>query len=139
MIPSDSDVIGSDAAPPPVATDPPCNAVSVLKQRRDFQIASRGKRVAMPGFVLQMSRRSDAETSGIRIGYTCSKTVGDAVARNRAKRRLRETARAVLSSQGLDGYDYVLVGRREATAALPFAQLIGDMHKALSILHGSRR
>mgnify|MGYP005992574805 FL=1 len=66
----------------------------------------------------------------------CSKKVGNAVARNRAKRRLREIARLTLPEQGRDGMDYVLVGRQGATASLPFDQMRADLSKALDILHG---
>lgn len=110
--------------------------LSTLKNRPDFQRATRSPRVAMPGFILQMRKRHDGEASGVRVGFTCSKKVGNAVARNRAKRRLREIARLALADQGRDGMDYVLVGRQEATATLPFDQLQSDFSKALDILHG---
>ena len=71
----------------------------------------------------------------MRVGFTCSKRVGNAVARNRAKRRLREVARTVLPQQGCEGWDYVLIGRPEATAALPFPQLLSDLSAALSRVH----
>ncbi|MEH6645794.1 ribonuclease P protein component [Sulfitobacter sp.] len=138
MTPPETDLIGTTAigaASQAVLTRPD---LTVLTQRRDFQRAARGKRVAMSGFVLQMLPRPEGEVEGIRIGYTCSKKVGNAVARNRAKRRLREIARAVLPTEGRVGHDYVLIGRSEATAALPFSQLLADLHKALAILHGPR-
>tara|TARA_R110000765_G_scaffold125583_2_gene223156 strand:+ start:3102 stop:3497 length:396 start_codon:yes stop_codon:yes gene_type:complete len=113
--------------------------VQTLKNRPDFQRATRAPRVAMPGFILQMRQRAEDEAEGIRIGYTCSKKVGNAVARNRAKRRLREIARLTLTQRGLDGMDYVLVGRKEATANLPFDQLQSDLSKALGVLHGKVR
>lgn len=72
---------------------------------------------------------------GVRVGFTCSKKVGNAVARNRAKRRLREVARAVLPAEGREGWDYVLIGRPEVTAALPFPQLLADLSHALARVH----
>ncbi len=138
MASPETDLIGTtangDHAPAVLLFAPPI----VLTKRREFQRASRGKRVAMPGFILQMIRRPDGEAFGIRVGYTCSKKVGNAVARNRAKRRLREIARMVLPDAGKDGHDYVLVGRNTVSASLPFDQLQADLRKALLILHGPR-
>jgi ribonuclease P protein component len=116
-----------------------CQPLTVLTQRRDFQRAARGKRVAMDGFVLQMLKRPEGDNANVRIGFTCSKKVGNAVARNRAKRRLREIARAVLTVSGKPGHDYVLIGRNTTTAALPFTQLLNNLERAVSILHGARK
>ena len=69
------------------------------------------------------------------MGFTCSKKVGNAVARNRAKRRLREVARAVLPAEGREGWDYVLIGRPQVTATLPFEQLLADLSQALGRVH----
>jgi len=88
----------------------------------------------MPGFILQARIRPMAEGPP-RVGYTCSKKVGNAVARNRAKRRLREAARAV-AAQGLrQGWDYVLIGRKEITAQLPFDALVVDLDRAVRTIH----
>ncbi|WP_299956841.1 ribonuclease P protein component [uncultured Roseobacter sp.] len=110
--------------------------LETLRKRTDFQRAARARRIAMPGFILQMRKRPDEDAQGVRVGYTCSKKVGNAVARNRAKRRLREAARLVLARQGRDGMDYVLIGRRDHTATLPFEQLQADLETALRKLHG---
>ena len=106
----------------------------VLTKRRDFIAASHGRRQGTPGIHLQGRRRDDGSDL-LRVGYTCSKKVGNAVARNRAKRRLREIARLVLPLHGKAGWDYVLVGRPETTATLPFAQLQNDLIRALDRVH----
>ncbi|WP_162841707.1 ribonuclease P protein component [Sulfitobacter sp. EhC04] len=137
MTPPEAPVDGSTANP---GNNPPAVSLrlQVLKDRADFLRASRASHVAMPGFVIQMRRRKPDETPDpdvIRVGFTCSKKVGNAVARNRAKRRLREIARLALPVLGQPGCDYVLIGRRGATATLPFAQLQSDFARALGKLH----
>tara|TARA_R110002124_G_scaffold58711_5_gene163221 strand:- start:999 stop:1325 length:327 start_codon:yes stop_codon:yes gene_type:complete len=107
----------------------------MLTKRADFLRAANGRRQGTPGIHLQARRRAEGEAPGIRVGYTCSKKVGNAVARNRAKRRLREVARLVLPAEGRTGWDYVLVGRNTVTASLPFPDLIRDMRRALTKVH----
>ena len=109
-------------------------APETLTRRADFVAASRAGRAGRPGFSLQGRDRGDA--SPLRVGYTASKKVGNAVARNRAKRRLRAAAREVLAAEGRPGWDYVLVGRPDATAALPWCDLLADLRRALVRVHG---
>ena len=106
----------------------------ILTRRRDFIAASHGRRQGTAGIHLQGRRRDDGSDL-MRVGYTCSKKVGNAVARNRAKRRLREIARLILPKHGRPGWDYVLVGRPQTTATLPFTQLQADLIRALDRVH----
>lgn len=105
--------------------------LTTLRHRRDFLRAARGARVVTPGFILQIHKRRGGEAEGIRVGFTCSKKVGNAVARNAAKRRLREIARLVLPEHGQTGFDYVLIGRARITATRPFADMLDDLRRAL--------
>ncbi len=124
---------------PPAASVCVLATLSVLKNRPDFLKAARAKRQGTASMMVQARKRAPDETSGIRVGFTCSKKVGNAVARNRAKRRLREAARAVLPVQGQAGWDYVLIGRAEVTAQRPYDALLDDLRYALRKLHGNRK
>lgn len=138
MTPPDAPAAGP--AEGPVAATPPAVSVCLqtLTRRADFLRAAQARRQGTPGFLLQARRRGTGEADGtaIRIGFTCSRKLGNAVTRNRAKRRLRALARAVLPLSGRPGWDYVLVGRPEATASRDFAAMLEDLRGALARIHG---
>jgi ribonuclease P protein component len=106
-----------------------------LKHRRDFLACARARRWTAPGLVVQARPRPEGETVGVRVGYTCSKKMGGAVTRNRAKRRLRAAAAEVLPEEGRAGWDYVLIGRPGATVSRPFPELVLDLRTALGRVH----
>jgi len=82
-----------------------------------------------PGLILQACRQA-GDTGPVRVGYTASRRVGGAVARNRARRRLRAAVAAVMPQHARTGYDYVLVARA-ATVRRPFGALVQDLEAAL--------
>lgn len=125
---------GSGSAPEPPRR--PAAAVERLRKRADFLEAATGPRVPAAAFVLQSRERGDTGPS--RVGFTVSKKVGNAVERNRVRRRLREVVRLSDADRLKAGNDYVLVGRR-AALDLPFARLIEDFSRALERVHQQRR
>ena len=86
--------------------------LQTLTKRQDFILASRGLKHSCETMIVQIKQN---DLGIIRVGFTCSKKVGNAVVRNRAKRRLRAIAREVLPNLGRAGFDYVLIGRFGST------------------------
>ena len=115
-----------------------------LKHRRDFlRVAAARRKWVAPGLILQIcphgevdgSRRGDpgpgaTDAADIRLGLTVSRKVGNAVTRNRVRRRLRAIAERMLPAHAAPGHDYVLIGRA-ATVGRPFDSLVGDLETAL--------
>ena len=86
----------------------------------------------MPGFVLLIRDRADGNPAK-RVGYTVTKKIGNAVVRNRMKRRFRELACDVIASQGASGSDHILIGRNGGIDR-DFATLRADLVKAVAKL-----
>ena len=131
----------------PVCDEKGCGALGLvrLKSRADFlRVARAGRRYAAPGLVLQAADKrvdgsdvkerqsgvGERSEAAVGIGFTVSKKVGNAVARNRAKRRLRAAVAEVMPSHALANRDYVLIGRK-ATLRRPYAKLLADLTEAL--------
>ncbi len=101
-----------------------------LKRRAEFlRVAAKGRKAPMPGLVLQALARGDDGPA--RIGFTVTRKVGNAVVRNRTRRRLKEAARLLLREHPVSGVDLVLVGR-DKTRGRPFVLLRDDLRRALA-------
>jgi ribonuclease P protein component len=101
--------------------------ISVLTKRADFLAANAGTRNARAGFVL-LTRPNGGQ--GMRFGITVTKKIGNAVVRNRMKRRFRELLRAALPAQGLPDHDHVLIGRAGGIER-DFHRMAGELAQAL--------
>ena len=100
-----------------------------LKKRADFlRLAKQGRKAAVHGLVLQ-AMAHEAEGPA-RIGFTVTKKVGNAVVRNRTRRRLKEAVRLVLQAAPVQGVDLVVIGR-DSTRSRPFPALMDDVRRAL--------
>jgi ribonuclease P protein component len=107
-----------------------------LRQRADFLAAATGAKASVTGFLLQaLDRREDGP---VRVGFTVSRKVGNAVVRNRVRRRLKEMVRLAPPERMRPGYDYVLIGRR-ASLELSFGRLSEDFDRALERVHTAPR
>ena len=103
-------------------------SLSVIRKRADFLAANRGLRVARPGFVLLAHPNGG---KGKRYGITVTKKIGNAVVRNRMKRRFRELLWAALPERGLPDHDHILIGR-DGGVERDFAALGQELEIALS-------
>ena len=108
--------------------------VERLKIRADFLRAAKGIRRVEGAITLETCPTPEPLPGTVRVGFTASKKVGNAVIRNRAKRRLRAAASQLLPLLGRDGHDYVLVARG-TTVARPFPALLSDITTALKAAH----
>lgn len=111
--------------------------LNVLANRSDFLKTASARRQGTGSFLLQARDRRDDEAL-VRIGFTASKKVGNAVLRARAKRRLRSLARELLGGLGRPGWDYVLVARPNATVLDDYLVMRAALEGAFASVHRDR-
>jgi ribonuclease P protein component len=110
-----------------------------MKTRADFLNAQRtGVRSGRPGLGLEicLTPKTAAHDNAVRVGFTATRKIGNAVTRNRAKRRLRAAAAQLLPIHGHERHDYVLIARNNTTSR-PFADLLGDLTDVLRRGHSA--
>jgi len=104
--------------------------IASLKKRKDFlDIAQNGKKASSKGLLLQVRKRSTSDDY-INVGYTATKRLGNAVIRNRIKRRLRALSSEVLTAFANTEYDYVIIGKK-ASLERDFKDLRKDLKYTL--------
>ena len=114
------------------------NTIVKLNSRTHFLEVNSKLKASAKGLHLQGKYRSVKDLAPkdlIRVGFTCSKKVGNSVTRNKSKRRLKHLARQCLSKKGRPGWDYVLIGRKDETANMPFSELIKSFEYTIDKLH----
>ena len=114
----------------------PAFAIERLKKRADFLACAKAPSCARGAVVVQARPRSDDQPL-VRAGFTATKRIGGSVQRNRAKRRMREAARAVLPAHAEPGCDYVLIARG-GVLTRPWVRLLDDVKTALIRLAADR-
>lgn len=117
--PQETDSVGRTSAAPPR-----------LKLRRQFLRVAEGTKAHQPSLVAQARKRDPVDSLPAKVGFTASKKVGNSVARNRARRRLREAVRHTLPAFAQPGCDYVFVARQE-TLSRQWPDLLDDVKAAL--------
>ena len=110
--------------------------IEKLKKRSEFLACAQAPSCAKGAVVVQARPRGD-ETSLVRVGFTATKRIGGAVERNRAKRRMREAARALLPEFATPGVDYVIIARG-GVLKRPWVRLLDDVKSALIRLAADR-
>jgi ribonuclease P protein component len=112
------------------------SAIPRLKRRPEFlKVAATRRKWVASGLIVQSRPRLDgeADTARARVGFTVSRKVGNAVARNRVRRRLRAAAENVMTEHAQPGMDFVIIGRRNSLKR-SFSDLECDLTTALKKL-----
>lgn len=107
-----------------------------LKKRAEFLRARGGRSWRASSLVLQAKKQSQADGAGgvARFGFTATKRLGNAVTRNRARRRLKETVRIAAGKLARPGYDYVVIAR-DGALTHSFSEIEKDLHAAFDRVH----
>jgi ribonuclease P protein component len=117
---------------PPRARPQEAQRLATIKKRSDFLAANGGLRTVTPGFILLVRDRKDSDPS-MRVGFTVTKKIGNAVVRNRMKRRFRALAREIVAARGFTGADHVIIGRAKGIER-DFALLRSELADAIEAL-----
>ena len=118
---------------------PQGSSVGRLKRRADFlRVAAARRKWAAPGLILQVAAQPEPPSGGIRVGFTASRKVGNAVKRNRARRRLKALAAEMIAGGAHPGLDLVLIAR-PATVDRPFDELRRDLVQSLKRTKAARK
>lgn len=104
--------------------------ILTFKKRKDFLRVAQGFHVATHNMVLQAAQSLSGSADNIMVGYTTTKRIGNAVIRNKSRRRLRAIVREVLQTYALPQVDYVFIARN-TTASCCFKELRGDVVYAI--------
>ena len=113
--------------------------VGRLKRRADFlRVAAARRKWAAPGLILQVAAQPEPFSEEIRVGFTASRKVGNAVKRNRARRRLKALVREMIANGANPGLDLVLIART-ATVDRPFDALREDLQQSLQRTKAARK
>ena len=106
--------------------------LQTLKHRKDFVLSNKfAKKIFSKNFIIQKYTNSNSIDLNLKFGFTATKKIGNAVVRNKAKRRLRHVARELLPEYGLKGVDYVFIARN-STASTPYESLMNNTRDALA-------
>ncbi len=112
--------------------------ITTLKKRADFLRLKQGRKYTTPYFILRAAPSDIAGQAGARVGYTVTTKCGNAVVRNRIKRRLRALVRELYPTAAKPGHDYILIALDKAkpsAAEAEFADLRAAMGKAITAIH----
>ncbi len=112
--------------------------ITTLKTRADFLRLRHGRKYTAPWFILRMGPSNVPTQTGARVGYTVTTKCGNAVVRNRIKRRLRALVREIFAESAKAGQDYIIIARHEAkrgAADVPIAELRAALQAAIAAVH----